>query len=423
MIIDSIIVPVYSNISNEPSPGFNTVLFLCFVIIFSFTNYVLIGYSKHNFLQSKYISARSTKIFFWSIVLTQCIVAGMLVLLVTELLALRSYDLSVVVLLVYVSHISAIAYLTFLTYQFLSWFRSIHNFVVLLYTCAFSLLIINLILSRIFLAIATSYADPIIKLRSVRTAIRDSSTPLISLSGLATTYDYVSISSFIFAWIPTIILLKTYSVRFGKLNYWILVTVPVVYFLIPFLFDELGTIDDLRLEYGRQFNLIYNIFFSPYKQVGGLLFGLAFFMTAIRIKREDLRTQVMISGIGMMLLFGFTVIHGLTYVVSPPFGIVTVSFVSLASYLLFIGIFASSSELAKDALVRKELSRIAGEQVSLLRNIGAAEIEKTLLKKIKPIMEKTTLTEDTNSPYSTNEEDLKEMVKEVISELKASRKI
>jgi len=341
----------------------------------------------------------------------------MLVLLVTQLLVVRSYNISVVVSLVYFSHISAIAFLTFLTYQFLNWFRSIHNYVVLLYTCAFSLLIINLLISVIFLTIATSYADPVIKLRSIRTAIRDSSIPLINLSGLAATYDYLSISSFIFTWIPTIILLKTYSLRFGRIKYWILVTIPVIYFLVPFLFDELGTIDELRLEYGRQFNLIYNILFSPYRQVGGLLFGLAFFMTAIRIKRKDLRTLVMASGIGMTLLFGSTVIHGLTYIVSPPFGIVTVSFVSLASYLLFTGIFASSRELAKDALVRKELSHIAGEQVSLLRNIGAAEMEKTLLKRIKPIMDKTNLAEDTNPQYFTDQEDYKEMIKEVLCEL------
>ena len=37
----------------------------------------------------------------------------------------------------------------------------------------------------------------------------------------------------------------------------------------------------------------------------------------------------MCSGIGMTLLFGFTVIHGLSYILAPPFGLITLSFMSL----------------------------------------------------------------------------------------------
>ena len=63
----------------------------------------------------------------------------------------------------------------------------------------------------------------------------------------------------------------------------------------------------------------------------------------------------MCSGIGMTLLFGFTVIHGLSYILAPPFGLITLSFMSLGSYILSIGIFTSSRELARDAVVRREL--------------------------------------------------------------------
>lgn len=124
----------------------------------------------------------------------------------------------------------------------------------------------------------------------------------------------------------------------------------------------------------------------------------------------------------MLLLFGSTVIHGVTYIVAPPFGIVTLSFMSLASYMLSIGIFASSKELARDALVRRELRQFAGEHVLLLRNIGAAEMEKAMIKRIKPVMDKMNLTEDTNAQYSSDQEDYKEMIKEVLSELNTRKK-
>jgi hypothetical protein len=77
---------------------------------------------------------------------------------------------------------------------------------------------------------------------------------LTSLSTLTSLYNFLSVGSFIFIWVPTAILLKTFSLRFGKIKYWLLVTIPVLYFLVPFFIDELGILDELRLEYGRHFS-------------------------------------------------------------------------------------------------------------------------------------------------------------------------
>jgi len=294
---------------------------------------------------------------------------------------------------------------------------------VLWYALAFSILLINILISLVFFTLLASSYDPIVKSRAIRIALLDTTIQSSGLSNLINVYDYLSIGSFVFAWIPTVILLKTYSLRFGWAKYWLLVTIPIAYFILPFLFDQMGTFDQLRLEYGRQFNLVYNLFFSPYRQVGALLFGLAFFMTAMKIKRKDLRGLVLISGIGMTLLYASTVIHGLSYFVAPPFGLVTVSFVGLGSYMLSIGIFASSRELARDEVVRRDLSQIAGKQLSLLRNMGAAEMEKSLIKNIKPIMEKTIIANDTSLQDPMNQEDYKEMVREILTELKVHKKI
>lgn len=94
------------------------------------------------------------------------------------------------------------------------------------------------------------------ELSSIKSAVRSASIPLTSLSTLTSLYNFLSIGSFIFIWVPTAILLKTFSLRFGKIRYWLLVTIPVLYFLVPFFIDELGILDELRLQYGRQFNLL-----------------------------------------------------------------------------------------------------------------------------------------------------------------------
>jgi hypothetical protein len=423
MILDSTIVAIYSNISREPVPIVNNYIFISFVAFFVFINFIFIGYSKQDFLHSKYKHHKFQRIFLWSIIPIQTILCLLLTSIVFQLLVYRSYNVSILLSIIYISNTTAVGFLTLLCYQFLSWFRSVRNYLVLWYTLAFSILLINILISLVFFTLLVSSYDPIVKLRAIRIALLDTSIQSSNLSSLIKVYDYLSVGSFVFAWIPTVILLKTYSLRFGKIKYWLLVTIPIAYFIFPFLFDELGTFDYLRLEYGRQFNLVYNLFFSPYRQVGGLLFGLAFFMTAIKIKRKDLRGLVMISGIGMTLLYASTVIHGLSYFVAPPFGLVTISFVGLASYMLSIGIFASARELARDEVVRRDLSQIAGKQLSLLRNMGAAEMEKSLIKNIKPIMEKTIIANDTSLQDPMNQEDYKEMVREILTELKVRKKI
>ena len=142
------------------------------------------------------------------------------------------------------------------------------------------------------------------------------------------------------------------------------------------------------LEYGEQFSLVYYIAFSPYQQLGGLLFGMAFWVTAKKVKRRNLKTLLNISGIGILLLFGSSVIHGLNYIAFPPFGLVTISFLALASYLLLVGIYTSARELAKDTVIRREINRVVEREFGLLRQIGMAELNKTIQSRVAPIISK-----------------------------------
>ena len=65
----------------------------------------------------------------------------------------------------------------------------------------------------------------------------------------------------------------------------------------------------------------------------------------------------------------------------------SLTFVVLASYMLLIGIFLLSIRLSRDSLVRKEIYNLAEEQSKLFRNIGIAQMEKTLQKQVKQILD------------------------------------
>ena len=126
--------------------------------------------------------------------------------------------------------------------------------------------------------------------------------------------------------------------------------------------------EGLRFEYGRDFNLGYIILFSPYKQVGGLLFGLVFWITAQRIKRRDLKTMLQMAGTGMVLLFGINGLAWLNIHRCSSFGIITIGFMGIASYMLMIGIFSSAREVANDTVIRRELYRSAEDHYGLIKN-------------------------------------------------------
>ncbi|HEX2407714.1 MAG TPA: hypothetical protein VHJ38_10985 [Nitrososphaeraceae archaeon] len=59
----------------------------------------------------------------------------------------------------------------------------------------------------------------------------------------------------------------------------------------------------------------------------------------------------------MMFLFGSKDISTIILPSYPPVGIVAISFMSLASYLLLVGIYSSATIVARDIMLRKYLSK------------------------------------------------------------------
>jgi hypothetical protein len=192
-------------------------------------------------------------------------------------------------------------------------------------------------------------------------------------------------------------------------------------FLSPFFATELGVVDKMFLDYGDQFTLVYYIIFSPYQQLGGLLFGMAFWVTGKKVKRRHLKTLLNISGIGISLLFGSSVIHGLNYVVYPPFGLITISFLGLASYMLLVGIYSSAKELAKDTVIRREIYRVAKREISLLSEIGMAELNKTIQSKVEPMIARLEPSWEEERRRLLEEDDYMKFVAEAIAELHTQR--
>ena len=181
--------------------------------------------------------------------------------------------------------------------------------------------------------------------------------PVRSLTGAFTapdvifnsTYILTSVSSFILTWIATVLLLRHYSRKLGRAKYWIIVSIPLGYFLREFQPLFLYSFSDFRMSNPVLFGIIYNLIFAISKTLGGLLFGIAFWSLARSLTNETVKGYMIISAFGIMLLFTANQPTGLILVPYPPFGLATVSFMGLASYLFFLGIYSASLSVSEDS--------------------------------------------------------------------------
>jgi hypothetical protein len=235
-------------------------------------------------------------------------------------------------------------------------------------------------------------------------------------------YPYVlsSILSFILAWIATIWLLRHYSHSLGAIKFWVILCLPLVFFLLQFgsLFADL--LSPFFRTQAVLFGTLYTLFFASSKPVGGILFGIAFWTLAQKTKNNIvIRNYLLLSAYGFMLLFVSNQALVLTFNLYPPFGLPSVCFIGLSSYLLMIGIYSSATSLSQDIKLRQSIRRSAIKELELLDRIGMAHMEQQLEKRVLNIVkaEQNNMIEQTGVPMSLTEEDVKSYLNQVLVEI------
>jgi hypothetical protein len=73
-----------------------------------------------------------------------------------------------------------------------------------------------------------------------------------------------------------VLLLKHYSRKLGRAKDWIIVSIPLAYFLSQFEPLFLDVLTPFRLSDLILFGIVYTLIFSAAKPVGGILFGVGF---------------------------------------------------------------------------------------------------------------------------------------------------
>jgi hypothetical protein len=208
----------------------------------------------------------------------------------------------------------------------------------------------------------------------------------------------------------------------GKIKFFLLISIPLIYYIFPFQ-NYFGDLFFTLLFYSPViFSVIYILIFSATKEVGAFLFGLSFWSASSLVHHDRVQKSLLISFIGMVIIFCSNEISPLRSHVYPPYGFITEALLPIGAYLLLVGIFTSAQYISQDARLRKEFYKSAGSQLNLLKNIGVSQMEKKYEEKIKILQEHTKSSQTIEEP-ELEEEHIKKILRDVLNELYYSKQI
>jgi hypothetical protein len=400
----------------------NTELYLIYSIIFIISNIVLFNIVKN------IKSHLSNKYYYFLILIVQSLLSIILLTIYGQTIFYSNYSNFFIFVIMYASFLSSIGFLSILTIKLLRWFSFSRNYSVLLYGIAISFFILNTIIGLVYVSQVLLAHPDTIKPALCRVLFGSlfHINPGLSIY-LSNLYDITSIISFIAVWFVTIFMLKQYSRNIGKIKYWILVSIPLIVFMTKyeiilyyFLKDPaiLEIFSSIRLN--SIVDQIVYTFLNSNLQIGGIFFAMVFLVIAKKIpKGHKIVNSLIISSIGMMFLFGSKNVSALIIPSFPPVGIVAISFLGLASYLLLVGIYSIATIVARDITLRKYLSKKVENDTTLLNNIAYAVNENEIQKNVKSLMNYSLKwQQENNKQLEMNQQEIKEIVDSVISEVK-----
>jgi hypothetical protein len=353
----------------------------------------------------------------------QYVITAILIFVILQLLFYSRYSPAATTAITAISYTTAIVMIGLLAYLFFMWFnqnrRSDSGLKVFLYGLSSAALVLNTIIG-LALIYSLSLTKPVMMGPHAGSVTVLIGTPIDRI--LNPLYIATSILGFILMWSATAILLRSYSQRLGKAKYWFLVSIPLVYFVSQFLTLFSNQFAATLALYPVLFTLLF-VFSKP---VGGILFGAAFYSIGrrgISSNGNFVRDYMTFAAYGFVLFFVSsqnTVVQP-TY---PPFGVIAASFVGLSGFMMFLGLYSSAISVSQDVKLRQLIRRSAAQEVKFLESIGTAQMEQELQKRVLTIAKKNSdnMVEETGVQPSLTENDMKQYLKEVLVEIKATKK-
>jgi hypothetical protein len=307
--------------------------------------------------------------------------------------------------------------------SFLSWYRSIRSYVVLLYGIATAVACIAFTIFLVYNSIVLFYMpaerNPQSSPSSFQLYSQDS--PMWTLQYHNGVVNFVTV---LLLWVSSAIMLHQHSQKLGKIKFWSIMIIPALFFVIQptaLIFPYIPTIlgissQDVPLYVTMLYTVVPGI-------LGGLLFAAPFLAIARSIPKNTILREYLIITVWGFILFNVTTSANVLLAPYLPFGFLTVSLVGSSTYLILVGLYCSAISISVDASLRRSIKKSLLDESRLLDSIGSAHMEQETIRKITKIAkeQQSTIVEETGVQSSFEESDMKKYLEDVIEEVHKHR--
>jgi hypothetical protein len=370
------------------------------------------------FYYMRFIKDQESSFLEKAILIIQSVINSILVFIIIEIVLFQKYESILLLAIMSLSYLVSVFLTGYLAAKFLQWLRINKHYIVFFYFIAVTMFCFNGIVTLIF-------SDVLIL---NKTEIITAGLPVIFDIGFETTsiMSYISLVQtvsmniyFIALWFGTIGILKFNIRRLGKVRFWLIVSLPLVYFIGYELTIYQYIYPNNPVTSSISSNFLYSILiYTSSFIICGILFGTSFFIIMKYVKNKVLEKHLMTTGIGLIIFFisGTATLIQAAY---PPFGAPSIAFLGIASYFIFVGLYKSALSVSHDYALLKAIERSILKDSALLNLIGRAQFELEAQKKVKKVTERfKDMYEDYEVETEMSKEEVKKHIDFILEEFK-----
>jgi hypothetical protein len=426
-MVDSQIGYIADFIPERLATNEGTALFIGIAAVFAVGGILILRYVKTKIKES---SARALHLHATHIGVTiaQYVLIAIIAFVIAQILATAQYNTVMIAAALSISYGLWIITLALLSRAFLSWLRSSRsnvtrsksNVMVLILALSMIAYVVNGVtgLSNYLLMLQEQQKEVV---TSADVAFFPEFDPESQQQQINAVYQISAAVAYVLTWIGTVMLLRPYIHRIGKIKFYAIMGSAMVYYMIQYPLFVLGYLTPTGENDVEVMNTI--LIFGIAAVFSGIIFGAAFLSIARTLQKDSaLREYMIIAACGMLLFYvaGSAAVTQLAY---PPFGLASMSFTGLACYLIYTGLYSSAISVSQDANLRQSIRRSAIKEVKFLESMGSAQMEQELQKRVLTIAKKNSdiMTEETGVQPSLSEDDMKQYLEEVTREIKVRK--
>lgn len=338
---------------------------------------------------------------------------------IIEMISFGHYSVYLLILIIMISYSLNILFMSLLSFMLTSWNKVSNNKVLASYNLASILAAISGLITLVYMTIIILDGSKEISPSS------DILYPVYSVTsklGILNVANIISfLSSFIFMWIGSAIVIRHYTLKISKGRYILLIAAPLIYYIGQYfiIFNILFPFIDSS---STSFIYNYTAFFTFSSVVGSIIFAISFWLIARDLSRnKNISAYLKMCGFGFIMFFisaTATVIH----TPYPPFGISSISLVGFSSYYILYGIYSSSVTLSEDVNLRNLIRKSAVSELRFMTSLSRGYLQDRVLNQVYNASQKfeKNMEDQTGISPSLSKNEIKSLIKQILDELRTN---